>query len=76
MSFNGHKNWNHWNVALWLFNDQAMHLQLVKSWKKNKTNKDECAVWLTFNLYQLGYFYTPDGAPITKTAIRAALRGL
>ena len=23
--YNGHKNWNHWNVSLWLFNDERYY---------------------------------------------------
>ena len=27
--YNGHKNWNHWNVSLWLYNDEAMYREMV-----------------------------------------------
>ena len=23
--FNGHKNWNHWNVSLWINNDEGLY---------------------------------------------------
>ena len=23
--FNGHKNWNHWNVSLWINNDEVLY---------------------------------------------------
>jgi hypothetical protein len=28
MSYNGHKNYNHWNVALWLFNDESLYRRM------------------------------------------------
>jgi hypothetical protein len=23
--YNGHKNWNHWNVSLWVNNDEGLY---------------------------------------------------
>lgn len=25
MPYNGHKNWNHWNVSLWINNDESIY---------------------------------------------------
>jgi len=36
--YNGHKNWNHWNVSLWLNNDERKYLGVeyfVYPWKDN-----------------------------------------
>ena len=95
--YNGHKNWNHWNVSLWLFNDE-LNYQYVKKVIKKET-LDESARILAHIMK--GYLYslkngrfvtfqpgldlegneieaakTPDGAPWSKTAIRAALVGV
>tara|TARA_R110000751_G_scaffold290367_1_gene396992 strand:- start:22 stop:237 length:216 start_codon:yes stop_codon:yes gene_type:complete len=69
MKYNGHKNWNHWNVALWLFNDEFLYI-IMKGVLRSRT-KDEAAEYLLGILGE----ETPDGAPYSKTSIRAALVG-
>ena len=67
---NGHKNWNHWNVSLWLFNDEGLYRLMVGIVRRSST-KDIAAKEI------LGYLpkRTPDGAPYTYTSVRAALVG-
>jgi len=67
---NGHKNWNHWNVSLWLFNDEKLYRLMVGIVRLSST-KDQAAGLI------LGYLpkRTPDGAPYTYTSVRAALVG-
>lgn len=69
---NGHKNWNHWNVKLWLFNDENWH-RIVVNKVRRTSNLDDAARWI---LESVETPCTPDGAPFTFTSIRAALRGL
>ncbi len=94
--YNGHKNWNHWNVSLWLSNDEDNYRQVCHVLERH--NRDESAAILSHimkgylygvqaNKYRLGppgldtdgnkveEEKTPDDAPWTKTAIRAALVG-
>jgi hypothetical protein len=69
--FNGYKNWNHWNVSLWINNDEGLYreaLYLIDLYG----DKDIAAAFLVKQLPDK----TPDGAPYSKTAIRAALVGL
>jgi endonuclease III len=68
-SYNGHKSWAHWNVALWLFNDEVMyrHIKVLLSAR----TKDEVARRLLAELPA----QTPDGAKYTFTTVRAALVG-
>ena len=86
-TYNGHKNWNHWNVSLWLFNDGPMYRSMVYAVKNNRT-LDGAAHEILISMINCygGQFvrdngeidqmpYTPDGAPFTFTSIRAALRG-
>jgi hypothetical protein len=96
MSYNGHKNWNHWNVALWLFNDENLYFNVVKHHVRRAPTKDDAAHRIFCHLRSdalssIGVPYserrnlsasflrklcaTPDGAPYTVTAIRAALVG-
>lgn len=32
--YNGHKNWNHWNVSLWLFNEEVNYSYVQEVIKK------------------------------------------
>lgn len=69
-TYNGHKNWNHWNVSLWLGNDEHLYIsaeRAVRGWP----TLDEAARALLTELPKA----TPDGAPYTITSVRAALRG-
>ena len=75
MSFNGHKNWNYWNVALWLFNDEGLY-RMVQGYVKTSKTKDEAAKYILGYLNRSGVEKTPDGAPYTVSAIRAAIRDL
>lgn len=70
MGYNGHKNWNHWNVSLWLFNDEWLHNHMRWCVRTTRT-LDDAAQKLSDSLGGT----TPDGAPYTKTSIRAALVG-
>ena len=70
--YNGHKNWNHWNVSLWLFNDEHYY-QILKDKVRRCSNLNDAAVWIRESIESET---TPDGAPWSKTAIRAALVGI
>jgi hypothetical protein len=91
MKYNGHKNWNHWNVSLWLFNDEPLY-RLMCDIVACSDTLDEAARDLAHivkgNNFMKAYgrYYTgasvedpspatPDGAPYTFTSIRAALVG-
>lgn len=67
---NGHKNWNHWNVSLWINNTEEIY-------RRAKTLRAvyrarQAAELLLAELPER----TPDGAPYTVTTVRAAMRGL
>ena len=70
MTYNGHKNWNHWNVSLWLFNDEYLYRQVYEKLRRTPT-KDTA----TQALLDILPTHTPDGAPYTFSSVRAALRG-
>jgi hypothetical protein len=69
-TFNGHKNWNHWNVSLWIGNDEAIYRMALDAVRYSGT-RDDAARWMLVQLPPA----TPDGAPYTFTTVRAALRG-
>ncbi|WAX26400.1 hypothetical protein [Ralstonia phage p2137] len=70
--FNGHKNWNHWNVSLWINNDEGLYNMGRRALRVAK-NKDTAAKMIYEELTAIGVDKTPDGAPYSVTTIRAAL---
>jgi protocatechuate 3,4-dioxygenase beta subunit len=73
-TYNGHKNWNHWNVSLWIANDGGLYA-LACSFVKTSRSRKEAARDMLAALRGMGTLATPDGARYTVTTIRAALRG-
>lgn len=69
--YNGHKNWNHWNVSLWVNNDAGLY-NLAMDCIARTATKDAAARMLVCRLDDK----TPDGAPYSKSAVRAALVGM
>jgi hypothetical protein len=71
-TYNGHKNWNHWNVSLWLMNDEWLYRQVERAigdlGTLDAAARDLAAQWKGQS--------TPDGAPYSFTTIRAAIRGM
>jgi len=75
MTYNGHKNWNHWNVSLWISNDESLY-RVARTCIAKARTLDKAADYMLAALQDSGFTETPDGAPYTKTSIRAALRDL
>lgn len=73
-TYNGHKNWNHWNVSLWINNDQGLYL-LACEYARLYV-RDYAAKMMLNTLRETGQTHTPDGAPYSKTTILAAMRGM
>lgn len=73
-TYNGHKNYNYWNVALWFGNDYGLYQMVEEAVRRNKT-KDAAAREIQSSLAECGLTKTPDGAPYSLSAIRAAIAG-
>lgn len=67
MSYNGHKNYNYWNVSLWLFNDERLYGMVQDCLKLG--NKDFAAKKLLEILPEK----TPDGVKYNFSNVRAAI---
>jgi len=67
-TYNGHKNWNHWNVSLWLSNDETLYRRVRAL--KNVYGSKGAALRLLGELPT----HTPDGATYSMTAVLAAVR--
>jgi hypothetical protein len=77
MSYNGHKNWNHWNVSLWINNDEHLYNMAkfyIRHWRIR--GKDYAAKYMLERLKDEGITHTPDGAPYSFSSIRAAMVGM
>ncbi len=69
-TFNGHKNWNHWNVSLWLHNEEPLYAYLLRC-SRFQDGPKRMLNWLGGKGST-----TPDGAPYSLSAIRAAMKEL
>ena len=67
--FNGHKNWNHWNVSLWINNDKGLY-RMAQHYA-SRYGKDGGARMLFEQ--DLKDTKTPDGAPYSLSSVRAAM---
>ena len=72
MKYNGHKNWNYWNVSLWINNDESLYA-LAKDCISRTSSREEAARQM---LSRVDSISTPDGAPYSVSAIRAAMVGM
>jgi hypothetical protein len=69
--YNDHKNWTHWNVSLWLNNEEWMYRELMQCVEIAKTrNVDRAARVLQGRLPER----TPDKAFFSIVALKAAIQ--
>lgn len=73
--YQGHKNWNHWNVSLWINNDEFLYRNVYYFIREQGT-KDKAAKAAYQWMAGTGRTHTPDGAPYSVSSIRAALVGM
>ena len=69
--YNGHRNWTHWNVSLWIGNDEGLY-RLARYCIRRASNRTEAARMMLDSLPDK----TPDGATYSVTSVRAALVGM
>lgn len=75
--YNGHKNWNHWNVSLWINNDEGLYsfaMHCIRSTQSRVHSSRARAVELFMEEH--GGLKTPDGAPYSASSVRAAMVGM
>ncbi len=65
--YNGHKNWNHWNVSLWINNDESLY-RMALGFRREFTAAHAAKVMLRHLPAK-----TPDGAPYSLSSVRAAM---
>lgn len=74
-SYNGHKNYNHWNVSLWINNDEGLYND-VRCFIDHYGNKDEAAKSWVKTMQDCGMPTTPDGVAYSVSSVRAAMVGM
>jgi hypothetical protein len=74
--FNGHKNWNHWNVSLWINNDEGLYRLAKACVQANPEGRERAARAFLSEMLSAGNTKTPDGAPYSVSSIRAAMVGM
>lgn len=67
--YQGHKNYNAWNVALYLFNEEPLYREMVRTVGEAETLDDAAR-----RLMRVLPPETPDGVKYTKTNVRLALQ--
>ena len=78
MTYNGHKNWNHWNVSLWINNDEALY-RAAQSWLRAAGgSRKRAAKGMLYALTCEGIRTprTPDGAAYSASALYHAMNGI
>lgn len=75
--YNGHKNWTHWNVALWLGNDESLY-RMAMEYKGRKTpaGKEYTPRRAAYKAQAMLPPKTPDGARYSIVALTEAIKGL
>lgn len=80
MAYNGHKNWAHWNVSLWLNNDEALYRSALSWLRAAGGSRRRAARGLFHALTGTDYGTptprTPDGARYSISAIYHAMDGM
>lgn len=71
MPYNGHRNYDYWNVALWLANDEGLYRLALDCKRRHKT-----ATAAAEEMIELLPKKTPDGVRYTIPTLRAAIADL
>ncbi|MFA5567499.1 MAG: hypothetical protein WC972_02525 [Trueperaceae bacterium] len=74
-TYNGHPSWEHWNVSLWLGNDEGLYRLAQDVLSRHRSARDAAADLIT-QLEDAGITQTPDGAAYTTATVAHALRFL
>jgi hypothetical protein len=72
--YNGFKNYNQWNISLWINNDEVLYRmakEYIGTYKRN-----EAAQAMLDDLREYGITHTQDGVKWSKAGILAAMVGM
>lgn len=70
-TYQGHRNWNAYNVSLWINNDESLYREAVRLAEKHGIGRGAILMRNT-----LAGQKTPDGAVYNLTSVRETMRGI
>lgn len=73
-SYFGFRNYNQWNISLWINNDEALY-RMAKEYVGTYKRKEAAQAMLD-DLQEYGSTHTPDGVKWPKAGILAAMVGM
>jgi hypothetical protein len=73
--YNGHRNYDYWNVSLWINNDEGLY-NLARDCVRHNRTKTEAAKLMLATLTECDITSTPDGAKYTLDKVRRAMEGM
>lgn len=78
--YNGHKDKGHWNIALWISNDEPLYRFAMECIEGAKAAHSASSKWPKIATYRFVQAYgdtrTPDGFKYTEARVKAALKDL
>jgi len=77
-TYNGHRSYNAWNIALWIHNDEGLYNFALECLRIPTTKGNLPSLSQAIRRF-MGVFEgekTPDGVPYTALNVKEALRGL
>jgi hypothetical protein len=75
--YNGHKNWAHWNVSLWVNNDEGLYRDALCYLKAAGGSRKRAARAMLYALTNWAHTpKTPDGARYSISALYHAMNGM
>jgi hypothetical protein len=74
-TYNGHKNYDYWNVSLWIGNDEGLY-NLARRLVRRHSNRRNAAREFVEQMQCDGMDKTPDGARYTIANVYSAMEDL
>lgn len=74
--YQGHKNWNHWNVSLWINNDEGLYRLAQDCIRRSQSRTTSSRARAVELFLEAAPEKTPDGVAYTASSVRAAMVGM
>lgn len=75
-TYNGHPSWEHWNVSLWIGNDEGLYNIAREAHRAAHGDASKAARYFVDAMGEYNSTETPDGAAWTNETVEAAIEGL
>lgn len=74
-NYNGHANYNAWNVSLWINNDEGLYHIALDCIEQTGTAKEAAQLFMDI-LHEVNITHTGDRVRYTKTNVYRAIVGI